>query len=81
VIRRVPWWAALGLLALAARLAWRFGADEPLLYSHQYHYWEGALRIVIIRRRWLRAAVAAAVLLFAAWMQLGVFVHHTASLQ
>jgi 4-amino-4-deoxy-L-arabinose transferase-like glycosyltransferase len=46
VIRRIPWWAALGLLALAARLAWRFGADEPLLYSHQYHYWEGALRIV-----------------------------------
>ena len=46
MIRRVPWWAALGLLALAARLAWRFGADEPLLYSHQYHYWEGALRIV-----------------------------------
>jgi len=46
VIRRVPWWAALGLLALLARLVWRFGADEPLLYSHQYHYWEGALRIV-----------------------------------
>jgi 4-amino-4-deoxy-L-arabinose transferase-like glycosyltransferase len=46
VIRRIPWWAALGLLALLARLAWRFGADEPLLFSHQYHYWEGALRIV-----------------------------------
>jgi 4-amino-4-deoxy-L-arabinose transferase-like glycosyltransferase len=46
VIRRIPWWAALGLLALLARLAWRFVADEPLLYSHQYHYWEGALRIV-----------------------------------
>ena len=46
MIRRIPWWAALGLLALLARLAWRFGADEPLLYSHQYHYWEGALRIV-----------------------------------
>jgi 4-amino-4-deoxy-L-arabinose transferase-like glycosyltransferase len=46
VIRRIPWWAALGLLALLARLFWRFGADEPLLYSHQYHYWEGALRIV-----------------------------------
>jgi 4-amino-4-deoxy-L-arabinose transferase-like glycosyltransferase len=46
VIRRIPWWAALGMLALLARLAWRFGADEPLLYSHQYHYWEGALRIV-----------------------------------
>lgn len=46
MIRRVPWWAALGLLALLARLAWRFSADEPLLFSHQYHYWEGALRIV-----------------------------------
>ena len=46
MIRRIPWWAAAFLLALAARLAWRFGADEPLLYSHQYHYWEGALRIV-----------------------------------
>ena len=46
MIRRIPWWAALGLLALLARLAWRFGADEPLLYSHQYHYWEGALRIL-----------------------------------
>jgi 4-amino-4-deoxy-L-arabinose transferase-like glycosyltransferase len=46
VIRRIPWWTALGLLALLARLAWRFGADEPLLYSHQYHYWEGALRIL-----------------------------------
>ncbi|HET7746274.1 MAG TPA: hypothetical protein VFM29_03175 [Vicinamibacteria bacterium] len=31
---------------MAARLLWRFGADEPLLYSHQYHYWEGALRIL-----------------------------------
>ena len=46
MIRRTPWWAALGLLALLARLLWRFGADEPLLYSHQYHYWEGALRIL-----------------------------------
>ena len=46
MIRRFPWWAALGVLALLARLTWRFGADEPLLYSHQYHYWEGALRIV-----------------------------------
>ena len=46
MIRRIPWWAGVGLLALVARLAWRFGADEPLLYSHQYHYWEGALRIV-----------------------------------
>ncbi len=46
MIRRIPWWAGVALLALGARLLWRFGADEPLLYSHQYHYWEGALRIV-----------------------------------
>lgn len=46
MIRRIPPWAAVGLLALAARLAWRFVGDEPLLYSHQYHYWEGALRIL-----------------------------------
>jgi tetratricopeptide (TPR) repeat protein len=43
---RVPWWLGLWGLAAAARLLYRFGADEPLLFSHQYHYWEGALRIL-----------------------------------
>ena len=32
-------------LALAARLLFVFGADEPLLYSHQYTYFTNALRI------------------------------------
>jgi hypothetical protein len=37
--------AAVFALALAARLLFVFVADEPLLYSHQYTYFTGALRI------------------------------------
>ena len=44
--RRVPWWAAVGVLALAARLFYRFAADEPLLFAHPYNYFHGALRIL-----------------------------------
>ena len=40
----LPWWAAVARLALAARLLFLFGADEPLLYSHPYNYFHGALR-------------------------------------
>ena len=36
---------AVFALALAARLLFVFGADEPLLYSHQYTYFTNALRI------------------------------------
>jgi 4-amino-4-deoxy-L-arabinose transferase-like glycosyltransferase len=43
---RMPWWAAVALLALGARLLFLFGADEPLLYSHPYNYFHGALSIV-----------------------------------
>lgn len=44
--RRVPWWAGIVLVAAAARLLFLFGADEPLLYSHPYNYFHGALAIV-----------------------------------
>jgi hypothetical protein len=44
--RRGPWWAWIALAALAARLAFLFGADEPLLYSHPYNYFHGAQAIV-----------------------------------
>ena len=43
---RVPTWAgAVFGVALAARLAFLFLADQPLLYSHQYTYFTAALRI------------------------------------
>jgi len=41
-----PWAAAVFTLAVAARLAYFFGADEPLLYSHPYNYFHGALSIL-----------------------------------
>jgi hypothetical protein len=44
--RRIPWWAGTALLAVAARLLFLFGADEPLLYSHPYNYFHGALAIL-----------------------------------
>ena len=45
-MRRVPRWAlAVFALALLARLLFLFLADQPLLYTHQYHYFENALRI------------------------------------
>ena len=43
---RLPWWAAVFLLALAVRLAFVLGAAEPLLYSHPYNYFHGGLSIV-----------------------------------
>ena len=43
---RTPWWAAVALLALGARLLFLFAADEPLLYSHPYNYFHGALAIL-----------------------------------
>jgi hypothetical protein len=43
---RLPWWAAVFLLALALRLAFVLGAAEPLLYSHPYNYFHGGLSIV-----------------------------------
>ena len=45
-LRRVPWWSWTLLVALVARLAFLFLADEPLLYSHPYNYFHGALAIV-----------------------------------
>jgi hypothetical protein len=33
-------------LALAARLVWRLGVDEPILFAHPYQYLHGALRIL-----------------------------------
>jgi 4-amino-4-deoxy-L-arabinose transferase-like glycosyltransferase len=45
-LRRPPRWAlAVYAAALLARLAFVFLADEPLLYTHQYHYFTNALRI------------------------------------
>ena len=43
---RLPWWAAVSGLALAVRLLWRFGVDEPILFAHPYQYLHGALRIL-----------------------------------
>ena len=43
---RLPWWAAVFLLALGLRLAFVLGAAEPLLYSHPYNYFHGGLSIV-----------------------------------
>jgi hypothetical protein len=37
--------AAVFALALAARLAFWVMADQPLLYTHQYHYFTSALRL------------------------------------
>lgn len=42
---RLPWWASVFLVALAARLAYLFGLREPLLYGDQYNYLFGALQI------------------------------------
>jgi hypothetical protein len=36
---------AIFLVASAARLAFLFGADQPLLYTHQYTYFTNAMRI------------------------------------
>ena len=45
-MRRLPTWAAaVFAVALAARLAFLFLADQPLLYTHQYTYFTSALRI------------------------------------
>jgi hypothetical protein len=41
----VPWWLPVFGLALALRLAFLFGADEPLLYNHPYNYFAGGLSI------------------------------------
>lgn len=46
ITSRVPWWLAVGGLALAARLFYRFAAAEPLLFAHPYNYFHGALRIL-----------------------------------
>ena len=46
LLARVPWWAWIALLALAARLVFLFGAAEPILYSHPYNYFHGAQAIV-----------------------------------
>ena len=42
VVKRL---AAVFALALGARLAFLFGADQPLLYTHQYTYLTNALRL------------------------------------
>jgi hypothetical protein len=44
--RRPPRWAGIAAVAAAARLVFLFGADEPLLYSHPYNYFHGALAIL-----------------------------------
>jgi hypothetical protein len=42
----VPWWATTFTVAFAARMAFHLLADEPLLYTHPYNYFGGALSIV-----------------------------------
>jgi hypothetical protein len=45
VTARVPWWLAVFAAALALRLAFLVVVDEPLLYTHQYNYFNGGLKI------------------------------------
>jgi hypothetical protein len=40
-----PWAAAVFAVALAARLAFTFLVDQPLLYGHQYHYFNSGLAL------------------------------------
>jgi hypothetical protein len=40
-----PWAVAVFCIALLARLAFWWLADQPLLYTHQYHYFTNGLRI------------------------------------
>ena len=42
---RVPWWLAVFAAALALRLGFALLVDEPLLYTHQYNYFNGGLKI------------------------------------
>jgi hypothetical protein len=49
---RPRWWAVVFLLALAMRLAFVLGAAEPLLYSHPYNYFHGALSVLEHPRPW-----------------------------
>ncbi len=51
-LRGTPWWVAPLTVALLARLAFRFAADEPILYSHPYNYFHGALAIVESDHPW-----------------------------
>ncbi len=50
--RRLPWWVPTALAALLARALFLFAADEPLLYSHPYNYFHGALAILEHPRPW-----------------------------
>jgi 4-amino-4-deoxy-L-arabinose transferase-like glycosyltransferase len=43
--RRLPWWAAVGLLAFAVRLAFIWAADGPLVFGHERVYFGKALWI------------------------------------
>jgi hypothetical protein len=45
VTARLPWWVAVFAAALALRLAFLVAVDEPLLYTHQYNYFNGGLKI------------------------------------
>jgi hypothetical protein len=45
VTPRVPWWLAVFAAAFALRLAFVLVVDEPLLYTHQYNYFNGGLKI------------------------------------
>ena len=41
----MPWWVAVFAAALALRLAFVLFVDEPLLYTHQYNYFNGGLKV------------------------------------
>ena len=45
-IRALPWWAAVGALALAVRLAFLWAADGPLVFGHERVYFTKGLWIV-----------------------------------
>jgi len=45
VTPRAPWWLAVFAAAFALRLAFVLVVDEPLLYTHQYNYFNGGLKI------------------------------------
>jgi len=52
VTPRVPWWLAVFAAAFALRLAFVLIVDEPLLYTHQYNYFNGGLKIAEAPEPW-----------------------------
>jgi Dolichyl-phosphate-mannose-protein mannosyltransferase len=48
----IPWWVTVFVVALSARLGFLLLVDEPLLFSHPYNYFFGALKIIHHPQPW-----------------------------